>query len=721
MIHPSRTGSVVMTIVAVAVASVLTGSPVRASAATWGTPVDLSATGQSATLAQIAMSTDGHYRTVAWSRSDGSRTVVQSASSSDFGASWTVPQNVSASGQNAQGQRVAMSADGQYQALTWRRYDGANWIAQMSRSSDHGSTWSTPMNLSPTGQNVNKPELSMSNDGLYLTVTWYRYATDQVTQSTTSSDRGATWSSPTDLSSTVAGETSYNPTVSMSSNGHYQTVTWSLRVGGSSWTVQSRTSADYGVTWASVVDLSAPTTPWTATHVDVAMSSDGHAQTISWSEQVGASSYAIKARSSTTSGATWGAAVTVSSASSDTDYPQVALSSEGLYQTITWYRSDGSNTIVQASSTSNSGAAWGVPVDISAAGGSAWYPQVALSSDGMSQTIAWYRSNGSNDIIQVSSSADRGLTWSAPVNLSAVGGTTRDPVVAMSTDGQYQAVAWNRYNNGSNNVIQTSRFPSPAPVVSSVSPSSGSTVGGTSMSVTGSNFVSGSSVSVGGTSCSSVTFTSSTQLMCTTPAGAAGAADVVVTNPDTQAVTFTGGFTYTSSGGGGGGGEPSPSPTASSTPTPAPTPSALPTPTAPPTPAPTPSTKVPAGISVLRGAASAAAKPVTVPGPASTSAAKAPVVSVPMNAPVAPVVRGLPPKTALQAGMSASPFARMLAQASATFSPLGTTRSNSAGRAKVPAFKASRPGMYTIRLTTPTGRAYFVKVKVTTKKPKPRA
>src|SRR4029077_16747530 len=49
-----------------------------------------------------------------------------------------------------------------------------------------------------------------------------------------------------------------------------------------------------------------------------------------------------------------------------------------------------------------------------------------------------------------------------------------------------------------------------------------------------------------------VTVVSSTSITATTPAHAAGAVDVVVTNTDAQGGTLTGGFTYTSSGGGGG-------------------------------------------------------------------------------------------------------------------------------------------------------------------------
>ena len=82
------------------------------------------------------------------------------------------------------------------------------------------------------------------------------------------------------------------------------------------------------------------------------------------------------------------------------------------------------------------------------------------------------------------------------------------------------------------------------PTIGSISPVSGSTAGTTSITITGTNFVSGATVTVGGNACTSVVVVSATSITCTTPAGSAGAKDVVVTNSDTGAATSAGGFTY---------------------------------------------------------------------------------------------------------------------------------------------------------------------------------
>ena len=100
-----------------------------------------------------------------------------------------------------------------------------------------------------------------------------------------------------------------------------------------------------------------------------------------------------------------------------------------------------------------------------------------------------------------------------------------------------------------------------------------------------------------------------------------------------------------------------------------------------------------------------------VSAPVSTSVLSAPEITVTTGAAVAPVVSGLPANTPLDAGMSISPLTR----AKDSFVSIGKTRSTAAGQAKVPAFKASQAGVYTIRLATATGKAFYLKVKVTAK------
>ena len=91
--------------------------------------------------------------------------------------------------------------------------------------------------------------------------------------------------------------------------------------------------------------------------------------------------------------------------------------------------------------------------------------------------------------------------------------------------------------------------PNPAPTVTAITPNSGSTDGGTTVTITGTGFLAGATVKLGGTSATSVAVVNSTSITAVTPAHAAGAVSVQVTNTDAQSGTLTNGFTYTAPAG----------------------------------------------------------------------------------------------------------------------------------------------------------------------------
>jgi len=88
----------------------------------------------------------------------------------------------------------------------------------------------------------------------------------------------------------------------------------------------------------------------------------------------------------------------------------------------------------------------------------------------------------------------------------------------------------------------------PSPTITAVSPSSGDATGGTSVTITGTNFSNvgaGPTVALGDSAATVVSF-SSTSISVTTPPGTPGTVDVIVFNLDGQAVREADAFTYTS-------------------------------------------------------------------------------------------------------------------------------------------------------------------------------
>ncbi|HET6890238.1 MAG TPA: IPT/TIG domain-containing protein, partial [Pyrinomonadaceae bacterium] len=132
-------------------------------------------------------------------------------------------------------------------------------------------------------------------------------------------------------------------------------------------------------------------------------------------------------------------------------------------------------------------------------------------------------------------------------NVTVVGSTSINATTPAHASGSVNVVVT---NPGGENGTKTNGYlyvaPIPPPVVNGVSPNSGSTAGGTSISISGSQFAISATVSIGGTAATNVTVVNSTSITATTPIHAAGTVAVTVTNPDGQSGTLNNAFTYNS-------------------------------------------------------------------------------------------------------------------------------------------------------------------------------
>jgi acid phosphatase len=138
----------------------------------------------------------------------------------------------------------------------------------------------------------------------------------------------------------------------------------------------------------------------------------------------------------------------------------------------------------------------------------------------------------------------------AATNVNVLGSTTITAVTPAHTSGAVNVVVTNPGGQSATSTNGYSYAAAPAPTVSGVSPTSGPTAGGTSVTISGTNFATGATVTFGGSSATGVIVNNSTTITATTPAHAAGAVDVVVTNSNGQSGSQTSAFTYTAPPGG---------------------------------------------------------------------------------------------------------------------------------------------------------------------------
>lgn len=164
-------------------------------------------------------------------------------------------------------------------------------------------------------------------------------------------------------------------------------------------------------------------------------------------------------------------------------------------------------------------------------------PSVGILAGGDNVTLT-----GTGFTSSVSGVTFGGVSATSVVRVSATSITCTTPAKAAGT---YNIVVTNSDTQTGTLSNGFTYQATAAPVVSSLSPSSGTTLGGTPVTITGTGFSTViNDVTFAGTSASSIVRVSNTSITCVTPAHAAGAVSVVVTNSDAQTGTLASGYTY---------------------------------------------------------------------------------------------------------------------------------------------------------------------------------
>lgn len=443
--------------------------PAFAAFGEWSTPVNLSEAGSGSGDPQIAI--DGSGNAVAiWRRYDGNNDIAQSSWSDDGGASWSASVSLSEPGEGASNPRIVIDESGIGHAV-WNRYDGNDGRVQYTRTIDGGVTWSAPVNLSTSGGSAQRPHIAVDGSGNLIAV-WHRSNGDNnIVQASRSTNSGVSWSTPVDLS--LTGEDADNPRVAADGSGNIVAV-WT-RSDGSDQRIQASRSTNGGAGWSTPAYLSESGVA--SERPRVAIDDLGNAVAV-WAYDPNADTR-VQASKLAVGSTSWSAPVNVSAAGNSAATPQVAIDGSGTAVAVwRYYGVDG--TMIQSSRLASGGASWSVPAQLSVYPGSSDNPQVAASGSGNAvavwqqsgiirfsrstdggvswtvptelsepgqaaitpevavdesgNTVAlWRRSNGDNDIIQASrSSAINGGGGGEELAETGAGGTAGDTALIAS-------------------------------------------------------------------------------------------------------------------------------------------------------------------------------------------------------------------------------------------------------------------------------------------------
>ena len=261
----------------------------RPPGGTFGPPVDISAAGQVASNPLLAVATDGT-TTAIWDRFDGTNQIVQAATRPP-GGTFGAPIDLSASGANAQVADLELGPDGTATAI-WTR---GTLVQAATRPP--GGAFALAVDLSRAGENAMQPHLAVAGDGT-TTVVWRasNADSDSNVQAATRAP-GGSFTTPLDLIAPVPhvggpGEAYrfiYESQVAVAADG--TTIALWTYPDGTAYRVQASTRLPGG-TFGAPVYLSVP--GFSATNPQAGMAADGFA-TVVWSLSDGISRGTVQA------------------------------------------------------------------------------------------------------------------------------------------------------------------------------------------------------------------------------------------------------------------------------------------------------------------------------------------------------------------------------------------------------------------------------------------
>ena len=278
------------------------------SGSTWGTPVILSRPG-SGTAGLAVIDANGAAVDAAWVEGDAilasSDSVIRYRRSTDSGATWQAPFNVSPNNESAGMPRIGHKPSSATLGVIWT--NTANGKIYVRISTDNGATWKTRINLAtitnkPYGGTLLEgfPVLAFGTGVIYAGY----YSAAKTLKLRRSTDNGVTWKTAQSIATNAASW--WSP--SIAANSSTAVFGYGAESSTDNWTVYRRT-IDKGATWGAVASL-APSSGSPAFQ-PVLQYRSGAFRAIYEKCNSTCSSSAVYYRTSTT-GSTWSTAITAS-------------------------------------------------------------------------------------------------------------------------------------------------------------------------------------------------------------------------------------------------------------------------------------------------------------------------------------------------------------------------------------------------------------------------
>jgi len=373
---------------------------IEAAPSGFSNPINISTNLGDSILPQITVSGNDVY--VLWNDNATGKFGIFLTKSTDGGTNFGMPVNISKNIGSSGSPQFAVSGNNGY--VVWQAQATGKYQILFAKSTDGGATFSTPVNISNNSGDSSFPKILVSENNIYVTWAFTVTTTDYDVLFSKSTDGGATFSTPVNLSNTVR-DTGL-PQMAISGNNIY--ITWENN-GSGNFDVFVAKSTDSGNTFSTPVNVSKNPKSSGAPQI-VASGNDVY---VAWMDNT-PGNYDVFVAKSTDNASTFGTPVNVSNNTSDSGYQQIALSENNLYVAWTDTISD-INYEVLVSKSTDGGATFSTPVNLSKNAGASGWPQVVVSGN---IYVIWEDITTGNYDILISKSTDSGATFDTPVNIS---------------------------------------------------------------------------------------------------------------------------------------------------------------------------------------------------------------------------------------------------------------------------------------------------------------
>ena len=323
---------------------------VEAASSGFSTPINISANQGDSILPQMAVSGNNVY--VIWNDNSTGKYGIIFTKSTDGGTTFGAPIDISRNIGSSGSPQFAVSGNDVY--AVWQAKTTGKYQIIFAKSTDGGATFSIPANLSNATGDSSYPKIATSGNNIYITWSYTTTNKDYDVLFAKSNDRGSTFSVPVNISNNLGD--SGLPQMSVSGNNVY--VTWENN-GLGNFEVFVAKSNDNGNTFGIPVNISNDAAPSGAPQIV----SSGKNVYVSWMDKT-SGNYDIFVAKSTDGGSTFSAPVNVSNTTKDSGYQQITMSGNNVYVVWTETILNKNYDIFFAKST-DGGVTFSTPVNVS--------------------------------------------------------------------------------------------------------------------------------------------------------------------------------------------------------------------------------------------------------------------------------------------------------------------------------------------------------------------